>query len=714
MDELWFGVGLPALLAVLILYLSHRLHEARRRADDARGVLESMLASSSVGTAFFDRGYRVIRVNAALAALHDLPLEAHIGRTPVEIFPRDGARVQETVRRVFARGMAEEGLDFQVPHPRNPSELRHFDASYFPVRSANSGQLLCVGMTVHDLTKVREAEEQARAGETRFRRVSDSIPHIVWTAEPRGDVDYLNRRWYEYTGFTPHEGDLAEWTMAWHPDDREKALADWFQALRTGTPVKLEFRLRDAQGSYRWHWGRGLPLRDADGVIVKWFGTVTDVQDQKEALEREGFLVQASHLLSSSLDYERTLRAVARLAVPRFADWSVVDLQDERGEVHRLAVAHRDPGFDALEREFLQYPPIHMPGGAVDAIRMGTPFWFPERTEADLELAKLPPRQRDLLHAFGMHSSVVVPLVAHERILGALTLMMGSSKRTYKQEDFRMAQMLADRAAVAIENARLYRDMRSAVRARDEFLALASHELKTPLQPLKIQLQGIKRLAERTVDPSLAGGRILHALDVACRQVQRIATLVDDLLDVSRIAAGQLRLSRESTEVLGLVREVVERFLPPLEVAGVRVRLELPTVGFEAFWDKLRMEQVLSNLLSNALKYATGHPLEIRLANDAEKAMIEVRDFGPGIRSEARDSIFQRFERADADASQISGLGLGLYISRQIIEAHGGRIWVESGGAGGGAAFKMELPLRHDVCSPSGATPQFAERCSAP
>jgi len=222
-------------------------------------------------------------------------------------------------------------------------------------------------------------------------------------------------------------------------------------------------------------------------------------------------------------------------------------------------------------------------------------------------------------------------------------------------------------------------ELQAAVRARDEFLGIASHELKTPLTSLRLQIQ----MAERGT----------HSLDPAQlrKQADRLLRLIEDMLDISRIDAGRLQIERATTDLATVAADVLDRFEPQLTAAGCKIVRDLAQ-GVTGEWDAYRLEQVITNLVTNALKYAAGRPIEVSVAREDTRCVLTVRDHGRGVRPADRERIFRRFERA-ANVRESSGLGLGLFISRQIIEAHGGRIGVDDA-KGEGACFVVELPLR--------------------
>ncbi|WP_141333028.1 HAMP domain-containing sensor histidine kinase, partial [Myxococcus sp. AB025B] len=258
--------------------------------------------------------------------------------------------------------------------------------------------------------------------------------------------------------------------------------------------------------------------------------------------------------------------------------------------------------------------------------------------------------------------------------------------REYTAEERALLESLAARAALAIEDARLYGAATQAVKARDELLSVAGHELKSPLNALQLQIHLLARMAK----DAMAASGLAERAEKAARAGQRLGLLIDDLLDVSRISAGRLSLNREELDLAALTRELVSRMSEELARAGSEVRL-VADVEVLGHWDKLRLEQVLVNLLSNAAKYGAGRPVTVQVEARGLVAALAVRDEGIGVAQEDQERIFERFERTES-AQHFKGLGLGLWITKRIVEAHGGGIRVESQ-PGRGSTFTVELPL---------------------
>ncbi len=560
--------------------------------------------------------------------------------------------------------------------------------------------------------RAREVAELKRASEKRYRDLAEAIPPIVWTAAPDGAVRYFNRRWGELTGQTPEQADGWGWMAAIHPDDSRAREEPWRQALASGGIYEAECRIRTREGTYRWHLCRGVPELGKRGRILGWLGTYTDCDDLKRAhaaaeiaRRRSEFLAEASSLLSSSLDYRTSVERAARLAVPRLADWCVIEVLSEGGDafpvvaggpvssapaatLEQLVIVHADPTKEARVRELRrEYPPARNLGGWLsDVLRTGRPELLRKVTDDALRGLAHDEAHASLLAELAPESIMCVPLVARERILGALTLASSTAGRHYDEADLSMALDLAHRAAIAVDNSRLYREVQRAVLLRDEFLSIASHELRTPLTSLLLQLETLLRMMEdKDTDP-----RLCDKVDKAVRQTLRLDKLTANLLDVSRIIGGRLQLELEELDAAALVREVADPFADESARAACPIRLEVLARPM-ARWDRLRIEQVVTNLLSNAFKYAPSAPIDVRVEQKNGHACLAVKDHGNGIALEAQARIFGRFERA-TDGPHSSGLGLGLYITRHIVEAHGGTIGVASD-LGQGACFTVELPL---------------------
>jgi PAS domain S-box-containing protein len=410
--------------------------------------------------------------------------------------------------------------------------------------------------------------------------------------------------------------------------------------------------------------------------------------EQSAASQRRlAVLAEASRLLDASLDYERTLQEVAGVAVHTLADWCIVHLLEADGAIRWLALAHGDPAKEALARELhMRYPTTE---GVARVLRSGTSEVYSGET-SDSERAA---RAHDadhlrMLRELDSRSVMIVPLVARGRMLGAVSLISTAPGRVYDASDLAIAEELARRCGQAVDNARLHQEAQAAVRARDRFVSIASHELRTPIARVKGYAEML--LAART-DGDLTDEMLERSLRRIDHASDRLAGLVRELLDVSKITAGNLPLRLRSLDVTELVREVVGRYQEHL---SSHLLLDIVVKPVMVSADPERIEQVLTNLLDNAVKYSPDGPeLRVRLQPKARGVLLEVSDRGIGLPPAAAARIFEPFSRAaNAEQRQITGMGLGLYICRNIVEQHYGRIWARSEGEGAGTTMCVWLP----------------------
>ncbi|PYM87528.1 MAG: histidine kinase [Candidatus Rokuibacteriota bacterium] len=409
----------------------------------------------------------------------------------------------------------------------------------------------------------------------------------------------------------------------------------------------------------------------------------------EEIGRRASFLAEASRVLAASLDYEATLRSVARVAIPYLADYVLVDVLETQGRLRRLAAAHRDP---VLEERLASAPgqaPVTSGTSALEAvIERGEPTLV--RDVSDDWLAA---RARDAEHlgaAAGARptSLMLVPLRARGRTLGVVSFVLVNGARRYALADLALAEDLAQRAALAADNARLYREAQDASRAKDEFLAVLSHELRTPLTPV---LGWVRMLRTGTLAPEATE----RALDTVERNTRLQAQLVEDLLDVSRIIAGKLSLNLRPVALGPIVDMVIEgaaaSTLAKSIIVTRQVEPDLPRIEADAN----RLQQVVANLLSNAVKFTpAGGRVEVGVARAGDDLRLTVADTGDGLAPEIAPHIFDRFRQADSTITrQYGGLGLGLSIVRHIVERHGGTVQATSEGPGHGTTFTVTLPI---------------------
>ncbi|WOD40229.1 PAS domain S-box protein [Nodosilinea sp. E11] len=383
-----------------------------------------------------------------------------------------------------------------------------------------------------DVTEQKQAEKALRRSELHFRTLANSMPQMFWTARPDGQLEYCNQRWYDYTGLSSAQSFAQGWLAVLHPDERQLCEQAWTESLQTGQPLTLEARpLRAADGQYRWHLVRAFPLEGEGGEVLRWFGSSTDIHDQ------------------------------------------------------RMALAERDR---ALTQERVA------------------------RSEAE-----------------------------------------------------------------------------AANRIKDEFLAMLSHELRTPLNPI---LGWLALMRSRPLDEATRA----QALETIERNAKIQAELIEDLLDVSRILRGKLRLDIQPIDLVSVINASLETVQLSAKAKAIALHTDLDTTVGPIAGDDNRLQQIVWNLLSNAVKFTPeGGEVTVRLYQDHHHAVVEVNDTGQGISADFLPYVFERFRQADSSSTRaFGGLGLGLAIVRYLTEQHGGDVLVDSPGEGQGATFTVRFPLQ--------------------
>jgi PAS domain S-box-containing protein len=646
----------------------------------------AMLDGVGHGVVAVDRQWRLSFVNAWMERILGRSRQQLLGRELWTEFPSlKTSSFGDAYQRAMRDGVEVVHEDF-VPIAN----------AWFEARASPSATGLI--LFIRDVTERRRAaqdlkdrEDWLRESEARFRNMADNVPVMLWMTDETGACIWLNRQWYDFTGQTEQEAHGLGWLEVVHPEDRERSEALFLASNASRTAFRLEYRIRSRHGEYRWAIDSASPRLDSSGEFLGYIGSVIDIHERKRGEERLSFVSEASRILSESLDYEATLARTTELSVPALGDWCMVDILQEGGGIKRVKVACADPALAPLVRQTVNFPPVvsgHPTHSPSQALREGRALLVEDAGDAYKLQAAYSPEHLAHMRAIGFQSLMSVPLVARGRTLGVITFLAITPGRRFTQSDLETAEDLARRAALAVDNGRLYREAQQAVRVREEFLQVASHELKTPLTPLSLKLQMLARSAEslpRERFPRLSGD-----LEMMKQQVQRLSSLMDELLDISRINSGRFALTLEVMDLCALVRDSASRFEPEVLRLGGRLVVDVPE-PLVGVWDRQRLEQVMTNLLSNALKYGGGRPVHVRVWGEGHLACLEVRDEGIGIAQEALPRIFEKFERAVSDR-HYGGLGLGLYITRQIVEALGGTIRAQSE-LNRGSTFTVKLPL---------------------
>ena len=432
------------------------------------------------------------------------------------------------------------------------------------------------------------------------------------------------------------------------------------------------------------------PIYDGQRAVVGASKSARDITERKRAVERAAFLAEAGAVLSGSLEYMTTLKTIANLAVPAIADWCAVDVLTDEHKLERLAVAHVDPAKIDLARTIRsRYEDPSSPYSPSYVVRTGAPAMIRDLTDEMVEQAARGDAERiALVRTLGLRSYIIVPLTARGRTFGALSFASGEPGRLYSDDDFRFARDVAFRAALAVDNARAYDDAQTANRLKDEFLATLSHELRTPLNAIL----GYTRLLQ---SGQIAPERRDHALLTVERNASALTQIVEDILDVSRIISGKIRLNIQPVDLSQVVKNAVETMVPAAEAKQIRIQTMLDPRAGPISGDPDRLQQIVWNLVSNAVKFTPKQGIvQVRLERLNSQAEVVVSDTGIGIAPDFLPHIFERFRQADSGTTRAhGGIGLGLAIARHLVELHGGTIQALSGGKDQGSTFRVRLPL---------------------
>jgi len=572
---------------------------------------------------------------------------------------------------------------------------------------------------VSELRRQR-AEEEQRLLQAAFASIDDGI-----TLQARdGKLVFANAAAARMIGFPTPQALLAASTreiMARFEilDEEGKPLPPErlpARAVLAGEPSdKLIVRYRmGASGAWRWSVIQARPVADAEGNVIQAINVFRDITADREAEERSKFLLKAVDELNSSLDYETTLAAIARLSVPVLADWCGVDIV-LGDRLKRVATAHIDPEklTAAMELEKRYPPDPSSPAGPHEIVRTGREQLIPEIPREMLTAAAVDSEHLRLIEALELRSYMGVPLAIGERVLGAITFVMAESRRVYTQADLAFARALADRAALAIENARLFReieDARAAIagqlageerrrhdaeeqaRFAETFVGMLGHDLRNPLNAIVMTTRLLRRLAKAPSE--------VTAVERVQSSAMRMSNMVGQLLDLTRSRiAGGISVEKAPVDLCGVVSEVVDelrRGYPGRQIAWSG------GAGHHATADRDRLAQVFSNLVGNGLEHGDpAQPVTITLLAESDSVSIIVHNDGPPIAPEFLPFLFEPFRRTVVRSERSKGLGLGLFITEQIVRAHGGRIEVTST-AERGTTFTVVLPRSDgDILAPS-------------
>ncbi|WP_002637147.1 PAS domain S-box protein [Myxococcus hansupus] len=612
--------------------------------------------------------------------------EEVLGRRSVDFFTPESRRyAREHVLPAFFKTGVCKDVPYQIL--KKNGEVLDILLSAISERDV-SGKVVRSLAVLTDVTERKRVEDALVESEKRMRAILDNANSVFFIIDRQERYIFVNREW-ERLFHKPLQEVVGKSTTEVLPPELAEGFHRSSQAVfDTGEAIHREQRLPLADGIYT-HLTQKFPLIDSSGTMYALCGISTDVTELKQMELGQRFLAEASQSLVTSLDSETTLQRAAELSVPTLGALCVVSVLEKETRLRPVAVASIAPDGGRAVREFLgAHPPL--PGardGPYSVLATLRSAASPEAS-ALLDPDGLKDARWRSVRAFGARASLHVPLRARGPLLGVLSVVSAQVGRPYGPLEISLAEELGQRAAFAIENAQLYRKAQESIRARDEFLSIASHELKTPVTSMKLRVQQLGRTLAKQDSGQVPAEKVAAMLDVFSDQLRRLSHLVDHLLDVSRVNESRVDLRREDVDLAAVARDVTGHLRGQMTRAGCAFELLAPT-PVPGRWDRLRVEQVMINLLTNAMKYGAGAPIRMEVTRADGGARIRVQDQGVGIPLAAQARIFDRFERAAS--RNYGGLGLGLFITRRLVEAHGGTIRVESR-PGHGAIFTVELP----------------------
>ena len=650
------------------------------------------------------------------------------------VFTEDLEAVTDTVTRL-TQGIENRNISYNRNYTKDNSIV--YCEWYNSTLLDESGKLISVLSLALNVTKRKIMEGALRESEERFREMADASPTLIWMSDTSKVCSYFNKTWLEFTGRTIQQEMGNGWTEGVHPEDLQYCIDIYINAFDAREKFSTEYRLKRYDGEYRWILDNGVPRFTSSGDFLGYIGSCIDISDRKQAeAEREEMLVrvqqyasqlrgltEAALTINSALTVEEVIQVITERS--RFligAHQSVTSMTLDRNWAQSISATSLSDKYAAWQ-DYKPKPdgsgiyayicqinrPIRMTQTELEA----HPRWRKFGTEA----AKHPP----------MRGWLAAPLTGRNGSnIGLIQLSDKYDESEFTAEDEAILVQLAQMASVAIENTRLYEaeqlartQAESANRIKDEFLAVLSHELRTPLNPI---LGWSKLLRTRKFDEK----KTAEALATIERNAKLQVQLIEDLLDVSRILRGKLTLNVDKVNLSLIILAALETVRLAAEAKSISiVTIFDPNVG-QVAGDAGRLQQVIWNLLSNAVKFTpNGGRVEVRLSIEwgsgdfkrgkgergkgkGEKpnalppelpitnayAQITVSDTGKGIALEFLPYVFDYFRQADsATTRKFGGLGLGLAIARQLVELHGGTVFVESLGEGQGATFTVKLPL---------------------
>lgn len=691
--------------------------------------LDDALSAGSIGSWIWDVGNNVVMADKGLAHIFEIPFKQVETGLPIRTFtdvihPDDRKRVIHQIQQTLDKGQKYES-EYRIVGKKGHER---WVLARGRVEKDKDGRAVRFPGVMIDITERKLAEEELRKSEDNLRFMADSMPQLVWVMDGKGQPEYFNKQWYEFTSANVEDTENSSWNSLIHPDDIADVKRVWYHSLKTGKPFEMEYRLRHAPSDrYRWVVARSLPRKDASGKVAKWYGVSTDIDEQKRNEQIQTFLSEASKELASSLDYETTLDNITKLCVPEIADWCTVDIYDEQTGWEQIALAHVDPTKISLARRYRELNPIDVNNpdeGLMQIIRSGQPIFYPKITDEMLAATISDEDRLAFMRSLQLRSIIMAPLRIRSKTVGVLSFVSSESGRYYTEADIDMVNELASRISLTMTNATLYNEAQKEIEERrkledrllqekgklesrvkqrtrqlqeysdslarsnqelQDFAYVASHDLQEPLR----KIQAFGTLLATEYDDSLGEGK--DYLERMRNAAERMSTLIEDLLSFSRVT------TQAKPDVPVDLNVVVQGVISDLETrikdtSGHVDISHLPTVVA----DPTQMRQLFQNLIGNALKFhreGVAPHIIVSAEQNTDKHLyaISVQDNGIGFDEKYLDRIFAVFQRLHGRGTY-EGTGIGLAVCKKIVERYGGTINATSK-KNQGSTFTFTLPI---------------------
>ena len=681
-----------------------RIEDSLRQSEEQYRLVAETASDAIIS---IDEQSTILFINRAATRIFGYEIEEMLGQNLAMLMPeylREAHKAgQERYIKTGKRHLQWESIE--VPG-------LHRDGHEFPLELSfgeynKNNRHIFIGIA-RDVSERKKAEALLLESEQKFATLAEVVPQLVWMAEADGFIFWYNRNWYEYTGTTPADMEGWGWQSVHDPEMLPQVMEGWQASIQTGQPFKMEFPIRGRDGQFRWFLTRVNPLRNSEGRIVRWFGTNTDIDEQRRLDQRNRFIIQLDETVRSLETPEEITLTLARLLgeyldadrcayaeVEADEDHFVIPGDYTKGDIHSIVGRYSMADFGAtvlrLMRENQPYV-VH----DVDT--------DPQVTKDDLAAYRMT----------AIQAVICVPLHKNNRFSACMAVHQ-KTPRKWLPEEVELVSFVANRFWESIERARTVKILHEsfareqtarhqaeeANRLKDEFLAMLSHELRTPLNAILGWSQMLQ-----TNNPGESQRK--KALATIERNARSQSQLIDDLLDVSRIITGKLRLDVRAVDLPGVIVAAVDSVRPAAEAKNIRLQILLDPQAGPISGDPDRLQQVVWNLLSNAVKFTPkAGRVQVRLERVNSHIEISVSDTGKGIEPDFLPFVFDRFRQSDGSMTRRhGGLGLGLAIVRQLVELHGGMVSVSSAGEEQGSTFTVSLPLLPVRREPESAVPR--------